>query len=68
MTDREWATKANDLCPAVCFMRDDHWGKVAQKCELIYGHSGDHACQLRATEPLAVLTWPSQSGDTKGGE
>ena len=59
----EWATRQVEVCVGVCFMGDSHWGKVPQKCERVIGHDGPHACQLRATEPVATLMWPAQSDE-----
>lgn len=53
-----WAKSPDNQCVSTCFMRDDHWGSVPQRCERPHDHDGDHATGLRACDPPAVMSWP----------
>lgn len=57
----EWATTEDTRCVATCFMRDDRWGKLPNRCERVLDHDGPHASGMRACEPLAALVWEVES-------
>lgn len=56
--ERPWAFDPEHICNAPLLMMDDHWGAIRQTCDLISGHQGDHAAELRSCVPVAVLSWP----------